>query len=66
MLTFKKSGYTNDDLIVLREALAQARFAFTCNSNGCDECTNRKPCADITRCREHVRSVLNDTQNQSY
>lgn len=65
MLTFRKGGYDEGDLLALYNALTDACSSFHCAENGCDCCPNRKPCADITRCREHVRSVLNCTQNQT-
>lgn len=54
MLTFKKAGYTYDELLVLYDALMDARSSMRCAETGCDECKNRKPCADLARCREYV------------
>ena len=64
MLTFKKGSYSKEELLALYDALTDARASLRCAESGCDNCPNRKPCADITRCREHVNSVLNDIKNQ--
>ena len=65
MLTFRKGGYDEGDLLVLYDALTDACASFDCPGCGCDACTKRKPCTDIIRCREHVRHVINDIQNQN-
>lgn len=65
MLTFKKGGYTNEELLVLYGALTDARASLRCAECGCDECKNRRVCADISRCREYVCNVLNHQKNQS-
>lgn len=59
MLTFKKGGYTKEELLVLYGALTDARASMCCAESGCDECKSRIVCADITRCREYVWHVLN-------
>lgn len=61
MLTFKKGGYTRQELLVLYGALTDARASMRCVESGCDECKNRRVCADITMCREYVCDVLNHT-----
>lgn len=61
MLTFKKCGYTREDLLVLYGALTDARVSMCCEESGCDECKNLRVCADISRCREYVCNVLNHT-----
>lgn len=61
MLTFKKGGYTREELLVLYDVLTDARASMCCAESGCDECKNRRVCADITRCREYVCHVLNHT-----
>lgn len=61
MLTFKKGGYTNEELFVLYDALTDARASLRCEETGCDDCKNRKVCADLTRCREYVCHLVNHT-----
>lgn len=54
MLTFKKGGYNKEELLVLYDALTDARALFQCSNDGCDHCKNRRPCADLTRVCEYV------------
>ena len=61
MLTFKKGGYTREELLVLYDALTDARASLVCAESGCDECKNHRVCADITRCRAYVCNVSNHT-----
>ena len=61
MLTFKKGGYTREELLVLYDALTDAHASMRCAESGCDECKNHRVCADIARCREYVCNVLNHT-----
>ena len=66
MLTFRKGGYNEAELQALYDALTYACCSLRCEENGCDGCAKRKPFEDITRCREHVLSVLNDIKNQTH
>lgn len=59
MLTFKKGGYSKEELSVLLDALTDARASLRCAESGCDNCINRKPCADLSRCREYVYIAWN-------
>lgn len=59
MLTFKKGSYSRDELLVLYDALTDARASLRCAESGCDNCLNRKPCADLSRCREYVYITSN-------
>ena len=61
MLTFKKGSYSRDELLVLYDALTDARSSLRCEESGCDNCRNRKPCADLSRCREYVYTASNST-----
>ena len=61
MLTFKKGNYSKEELYVLCDALTDARASFHCEETGCYGCPNNKPCADITRCREYICHLLNNT-----
>lgn len=62
MLTFKKGSYSKNELLVLYDALTDARASLRCAETGCDNCTNRKPCADLSRCREYVYITSNSTE----
>lgn len=64
MLTFKKGGYTREELLVLYNALTTARNSLVCKESGCDECENRKVCEDIARCREYVRVLVIKNRNK--
>lgn len=59
MLTFKKGSYSKEELAVLFDALTDARASLLCAESGCDNCINRKPCADLSRCREYVYITWN-------
>lgn len=65
MLTFKKGGYTYDELLVLYYALKHARSSMRCAETGCDECKNRKPCADLARCSEYVYLLLDTAEKEN-
>lgn len=41
MLTFRKGGYDEGDLLVLYDALTDACASFDCPECGCDACTKR-------------------------
>lgn len=58
MLTFKKGGYSKDELNTLYDALVDARSFLQCEESGCDYCQNCKPCTDICRCCEYVGKLL--------
>lgn len=62
MLTFRKGGYSKDELYILYDALIDARSSLHCAESGCDYCINRKPCADICRCCEYVGKLLNQPE----
>lgn len=64
MLTFKKGNYSKEELLVLYDVLTDAHASLRCVESGCDDCPNRKPCADITRCCEYVFRLLNSMENQ--
>lgn len=59
MLTFKKGSYSKEELLALYDALTDARASLRCAESGCDNCPNRKPCADLSRCREYVYITSN-------
>lgn len=59
MLTFKKGSYSREELLVLYDALTDARASLRCAETGCDNCPNHKPCADLSRCREYVYITSN-------
>ena len=62
MLTFRKGGYSKDELYILYDALTDARSSLRCAESGCDYCINRKPCEDICRCCEYVYTTLKSTE----
>ena len=62
MLTFRKGGYSKDELYILYDALTDARSSLRCAESGCDYCINRKPCEDICRCCEYVSKLLNQSE----
>ena len=62
MLTFKKGSYSKEELLVLYDALTDARASLRCAESGCDNCPNRKPCEDICRCCEYVSKLLNQPE----
>lgn len=64
MLTFKKGCYSKEELLVLYDALTDARASLRCAESGCENCPNRKPCADLSRCCEYVYITLNSMKNQ--
>ena len=64
MLTFKKGGYTVNELAVLYNALTCARDSLFCDECGCDECENRKVCEDIARCCDYVRVLVIKNRNR--
>lgn len=59
MLTFRKGGYSKDDLYILYGLLIDARSSLHCAESGCTYCIHRKPCADISRCCEYISKLLN-------
>lgn len=59
MLTFKKGNYSKEDLSRLFDALTAACDSLRCAESGCDNCINRKPCADLSRCRVYVYITWN-------
>lgn len=64
MLTFKKGGYTVNELAVLYNVLTGAQDSLICEESGCEECENRKVCEDISRCRDYVRVLLIKNRNK--
>lgn len=58
MITLKKSGYTKEDLDVLKKVVTKGISQIPCPCD-CDNCKALRVCGDLCRLEKYVQTLVN-------